>query len=395
MKLIIKVAYDIQKANTQLQAEVKKIQAEGLKLNVDLDTKSITKAFGQLEKLRAGFEKSDQKYWQGRFKEQVSGLTSSNDELKRMGDYYRQIETEQQKNINAARKFNEATSSKYWQGRFKEQVTSLTATNTELKKMGDYYRQLESSIISNKALGFGRSKLASDIVTFMNANKNLSDETITQLNSIKDATATADKTTLGNLTKQFGAVKSAAVAAGEATRTTSQEIMHNLGKVLTWSLLAGGVALALRSFKQAIQELKNIDTLLTEISKTSNMTTLQLKKLGQESFNTANKYGATVEGYLEGVKEMARAGFGEQATSMAEVSILAQTAGDMTAELANEYLLATDAAYKLGGNEKKLTEILDGQNQVTNRNAVSMEQLAEVTDSYKIIDSLAYRVIGM
>jgi TP901 family phage tail tape measure protein len=125
------------------------------------------------------------------------------------------------------------------------------------------------------------------------------------------------------------------------------------------------------------------------------MTTLQLKKLGQESFNTANKYGATVEGYLEGVKEMARAGFGEQATSMAEISILAQTAGDMTAELANEYLLATDAAYKLGGNEKKLTEILDGQNQVTNRNAVSMEQLAEVTDSYKIIDSLAYRVIGM
>jgi TP901 family phage tail tape measure protein len=77
---------------------------------------------------------------------------------------------------------------------------------------------------------------------------------------------------------------------------------------------------------------------------------------------------------------MSRAGFGEaESEKLAELSILAQSAGDMTAEMANEYIIATNAAYSLAGNSEKLNKVLDSQNYITNHNAVSMENLAQAT----------------
>ena len=74
------------------------------------------------------------------------------------------------------------------------------------------------------------------------------------------------------------------------------------------------------------------------------------------------------------MQEFYRAGK-NNAEDLAELSTISQTAGDMTAELANEYIIATDAAYKFRSNVTKLSEVLDGQNQVTNKNAIKMEDL--------------------
>ena len=76
---------------------------------------------------------------------------------------------------------------------------------------------------------------------------------------------------------------------------------------------------------------------------------------------------------------------------MAEVSLLAQSAGDMDAELANNYTLATNAAYKLNGEASKLIEILDGQNQITNTNSVAMQDMATAMSEAGTVAS-GYRV---
>ena len=51
----------------------------------------------------------------------------------------------------------------------------------------------------------------------------------------------------------------------------------------------------------------------------------------------------------------------------------------MSADLSNQYLIATDAAFKLNGEASKLNDILDGQNFIANRNATSMTQLSTAT----------------
>ena len=138
--------------------------------------------------------------------------------------------------------------------------------------------------------------------------------------------------------------------------------------------------------KNAITELKDVNTLLTEISKANDkLSKSDLTNIGNNSFDVASKYGKKSTDYLSGVQEASRAGY-ENAEGIAELSVAAQGAGDMTAELANQMIIATDKAYKLNGSVTDLTKVLDGMNYITNHNAVNMTELSE---SMSIVGSTA------
>lgn len=146
-----------------------------------------------------------------------------------------------------------------------------------------------------------------------------------------------------------------------------------------WLSVSSVVMLLVSKIKNAITELKEVNSIMTEISKTADqLSKTDLSNVEKSSYKTASKYGKKASDYLTGVQEMYRAGY-ENAESLAELSTLAQAAGDMQADLANDYLIATDAAYKLKGNTEALNAVLDGQNYITNRNALSMQDLAEAT----------------
>ena len=124
-------------------------------------------------------------------------------------------------------------------------------------------------------------------------------------------------------------------------------------------------------------ELKEVNTLLTEISKANDkLTKEQLTQIADDGFDTASKYGKKVTDYLSGVQEASRAGY-ENAEAIAELSVAIQGAGDVTEDVANSYVIATDKAYKLSGSIEALTEVFDGTNKITNLNAVNMSELAE------------------
>ncbi len=128
----------------------------------------------------------------------------------------------------------------------------------------------------------------------------------------------------------------------------------------------------------SVDELKEIDRILTEIGKTGELTAKQLQKLGDASFAAASKYGAKAGDYLEEVKKMYDAGY-KNAKEMAELSLLAQNTGGLEGTLAQDYIEVSDAAYRYFGNVEKLTALLDTQKQVTEQNAVSMAELLNAT----------------
>lgn len=131
------------------------------------------------------------------------------------------------------------------------------------------------------------------------------------------------------------------------------------------------------ALKQAGAELKTIDTCLTEISKTCDqLSKSDLADMADAAFEIADKYGKSAAAYLAAVQSAAEAGY-QNAEDIASLSLSAQNAGNMTAELANQYILTTDNAYNLSGSIERLREILDGSNEITNHNAVNMTQLAE------------------
>ena len=129
--------------------------------------------------------------------------------------------------------------------------------------------------------------------------------------------------------------------------------------------------------RQAVSELKEIDTLLNEIGRSNTgLSSSDLAQIGNGSFDTAGRYGRKAADYLSELRDASRAGF-KNASGIAELSLAAQEAGDMTAGLASQYIAAADKAYSLGGSVEKLTEILDGSHHIASRNAVNMSDLAE------------------
>ena len=221
-------------------------------------------------------------------------------------------------------------------------------------KKNQSFSQLDAATASNKTLAWLKSNTKAvkdygDILTDLAHKQRL-------------ATNPDD---LKKYTKQVNAIKAEAKFLGKTGRSFGDEIVRGFKQISQFTYTYGIIQQIPNAIAQSVSELKQMDDILTEISKTSNLTTSQLKELGSTSFDSASKYGKKASDYLTGIQEMSRSGYyGEQAKQMANLSVLAQAAGDLDANMANSYLLASNAAYQYQGNVEKLNALLDGQNMI-------------------------------
>ena len=181
---------------------------------------------------------------------------------------------------------------------------------------------------------------------------------------------------LRNLDVAMSKIEFGKIQIGYKNAENSMRALNRLGASLTnqfkqaaesftqWASVSSAIMGVAYKTKEAISELKEVDTLLTEISKANDsLTKSQLEQIGNKSFDIASKYGKSAVDYLSGVQEASRAGY-YNAENIAELSVAVQGAGDMTDELANSYIIATDKAFKLNGSVEALRNVLDGANKI-------------------------------
>lgn len=227
-----------------------------------------------------------------------------------------------------------------------------------------------------------REKLLNQLTAFTNKHTKINESSYwlgeaERLRTVISSVTNRDE--LRNATDQLQVFTSGVRATGYAAVSTTDRIKGMLGNIIKVGNYFGLAFVAVNKFRQSLNTLKTNDTILTEISKTSEMTKLQLRELGNEAFKVASKYGQSSGNYLLGVQEMARSGYEMISKELGELSLLAQSAGDMTADSANNYLLATDAAYKYGGSVEKLNAALDGANYISNKNSANLSDIADAT----------------
>lgn len=270
-----------------------------------------------------------------------------------------------------------STSSKFLNQRQVEQLTNsfrktsdrIEEINAKMRDAASSFKQIDATVASNKTLTWLKNNTA--------ATKDYGD-VLTDLAKKQRQATSSDE--LKGYTKQVQQIQTEAAALGKTGRSFTDELARGFQQIGQFAGTYGILQQIPDLIMRSVSELKEMDDILTEISKTSDLTTSELKELGNTSFESASKYGRTAADYLTGVQEMSRSGYyGEQAERMAELSILAQAAGDLDRDMANSYLLASNAAYNYQGNVEKLNALLDGQNMITNRNSVSMADMAEAT----------------
>lgn len=258
-------------------------------------------------------------------------------------------------------------------GKSSDRVAELNAKTKDLSenmsKATKPFNQLDAVTAGNKTL------------TWLNNNTKAAKEYGEVLEDLAQKQKSATNAEeLANYNKQVKSIISDAQVKGLAGKSAIDEIGRAFKQIGQFATTYGVIQNVEQLIVESISDLKDMNSILTEISKTSDLTTSQLKELGKSSFESASQFGKTAKDYLLGVQEMSRSGFyGEQAEELAKLSILGQAAGDMSADVSNSYLLATNAAYDYKGNAEKLNAVLDGQNMITNRNSVAMQDMAEAT----------------
>lgn len=269
-----------------------------------------------------------------------------------------------------------------------EIVNQFEKLKSELKKSQNEVTQLKTQLDQiynpNKQL-----RLSNNIQEWLQKNTKAARDAKEQLEKYYqelNSGAAVPVNILNQISDEFEKIKITQRGLGKLGKNLKDQMAQAVTSFSQWISISSAVMLGVGKFKDAISELKELDDILTEISKTSNLTSSQLKELGNSAFDSASEYGKSASDYLTGVQEMYRAGF-ENASEMSELSILAQSAGDMTAEMSNDYLIATSAAYDLKGNVKDLNDVLDGQNYITNNAAVSMSDMASATSEAASIAS--------
>lgn len=258
---------------------------------------------------------------------------------------------------------------------------------TELNKVSNAYKSIKTDATQFYNLD-KQNKLSNDIQNWLSKNTAASKSARASLEAyfkeLSEGRVTAER--LKYIETELKKIDTQQRGMGKLGLAFKDQWAQAVDSFKTWLSASSVVMLAVSKTKEAVTELKEIDTILTEISKTNDkLSKSDLKNIGNNAFETASKYGKKATDYLSGVQEASRAGY-ENAENIAELSTAAQGAGDMTAELANSYIIATDKAYGMEGSVQKLTQTLDGANEITNHNAVNMTELAE---GMKVVGSQA------
>lgn len=348
-----------------------------ISVKADMDTSGIKKGLSDIEKAKRSVSTlkidADVSKANADFKKFESLTTSSVEKA-------RKLLSDINKDINNVKL---APNDSIMEINFNKLTSDLEKYRNQIKVVQNEQKALGNSITSvSKSFSKIDAVTASNkTLTWLKNNSRAAKVYGDQLKEIAESQrkATSDSE-LTSLNKDFNKTVSEAKLLGLTGKSFTAEFKRVFSQIAQFTQIYGGIENVIQTIQNSVIELKNVDSILTEISKTSDMTTDQLTKLGETSFDSASKWGKKASDYLLGIQEMSRSGYyGKQAEQMAETSILAQAAGDLNSDVANSYLLASNAAYQYSGNVQKLNALLDGQNMITNRNSVSMQDMAEAT----------------
>lgn len=238
----------------------------------------------------------------------------------------------------------------------------------ELIESRNEFEQLRASM-KGMATEQQRLSLANTIEAWNQKNtaatKAVREENERYVSSLRDLSTQMTKTDFNKINTSFKQTENSMRALNKLGASFTNQMKQAMSSFTTWLSASTLVMKTISETREAIANIKELDNTLTEISKTSDMTSESLEKLGMSSYDTASKYGRTSSDYLSAFESMARSGFyDEVGKGMSELSLLAQAAGDMSQEVADNYLLATNAAYKFSGDAEKLNAVLDGMNTI-------------------------------
>lgn len=345
---------------SQLKGEIAKLQSSPVTLGVNTQNADV-----QINATRQSLQKLTETF-------------SPEGELRRsVADYSRQVGEVVQvsKSLNAQSGEMEITSKKVTQN-FTAQAKAAERAAAQVRAAKDAYRAYAAQQSSTYAPTAMQSRIEDMTGVSGLSGKSAKESAAVFEKAYLDASGKVQQSTA----KAAQSVKSVGTAAKESSGFADlmgDSFVRVAGKMALWQVMGNAIAGLKRSFTEALETMKDVDDEMVTIRKVTGATTEELNRIEKQAYDTASAYGVAANEYLNSVANFSRAGYGEQASALAELATKTQIVGDTDAETAQQFLLSMDAAYKYQGRIEQLTKVLDGANEIDNNYATSIEKIAE------------------
>lgn len=184
----------------------------------------------------------------------------------------------------------------------------------------------------------------------------------------------------GHMGKRVAELNGVTEQLKTTTKGLGMEILDAGRKFAQWWIIAQILMTPIRAFRDAIADIRELDTALTELRKVSAATMQEMREFAVVAGEIGIRMGASAQEVTKATVEFARLGMTiEEASMMAEKSILLGTVGAMNVEDASKALISTTKAFgvEIDKQGRNVERVIDNINEVGNNFAISQEDIAE------------------
>ena len=155
-----------------------------------------------------------------------------------------------------------------------------------------------------------------------------------------------------------------------------ENLVIAMKRIPIWMIGMTAFYAPIRSFRQGIQDLVEIDKHLVELRKVSGGATDVIKEFGREATEMGARLGRSTQEVVQASTEFARLGYSiQEASELAEESLILSNVGNMEVQQASKGIISTIKAFRYEVDDTR--HVIDLINETGNNFAISQEGIVE------------------
>ena len=355
----------------------------GVKLPVTLDDavldKSINQAYVKMDKLADKANKIQLSFDTGSYQSKVDSLVArTNQWVDANGNARISTESLQTALNNLGTAYTNLNSSGgNTVANQQALIEAEKALDTEIKKVQSSVTSMNATMAKSSAVDSLRQK----VQQFYDINTASHGKWGNSLKSIMSQLASGTEvpiTKLKELERQFITIQNSARQAGKLGLSFFDGLVEQAKKFTQWVSVTGIVMSGIRIGKDMIQDVRELDDSLLELTKVSDLSDSGLEKVTEQAYELGEKVARTGKEVIDATTEFKRAGFDmQQSMDMAESAMVMTNVAENITDTADAAgtLISVLKGFNMDASETMT--IVDKINQVSNTSPIGFDNIAE------------------
>lgn len=253
-------------------------------------------------------------------------------------------------------------------------ASEIDKYNTKLTETKSSLKELTTTQVSMNQ----RTSQMTSMQEWMRKNKNATKLVGDQVNKLIEECKTCDAVRFNGIKNEFKELQVQAGKAGKLGSGTLEGLIEQGKKFVQWIGVTGTVMRGIQISRDMIQNVKDLDDSLLELSKVSDLSASGLEKVTEQAYELGEKVARTGKEVIDATTEFKRAGFDmQQSMDMAESAMVMTNVAENITDTADAAgtLISVLKGFNMDASETMT--IVDKINQVSNTSPIGFDNIAE------------------